>query len=136
MPGNLTFDELLRAQALEHVYLSPGADLAPAPHLTWHGPFLYATADEGVSRQLERARRAGELWLRNFDLRTACSLVLSHLREPWSFVFSRAQRPGQAQQIAGPMPVRLVLQVWQPTPCGSFAYAELDEVVRFGVRTP
>jgi hypothetical protein len=130
MSGSVNrFDLLLRRQALDHLYLSSEEPATlPAAHLTWHGPFLYALADEPLERQLERARRGGELWLRNFDLRTARELVISHRSEAATLVFSRAQRPGEKSGVAGPLPVRAVGAGGTPTPCGRFLYLELAEI--------
>ena len=101
----------IRGMSLSHLYmldrLPPGLDDVP-PHPLWQAPFAFASADEPLDQMVARVRRAGELWLANYDMHPYQELVIAHAVDPWFMAFQRELRPDEHHLAIGPLGARVM----------------------------
>jgi hypothetical protein len=107
----LTWDQKILGVSLDHLYmleqLPDSLDNLP-PHQRWQCPFVFATPDEPWERLQARARRAGDLWLGNYDFRPHEELIIAHVTLPWFVAFHRAVRPNKPHMVIGPFNLRVL----------------------------
>ena len=101
----MKWQDKVHALALDHLYMVDEAPAEIAPHLLWQAPFAIAACDESWP---ERVRRAGELWLVNYDMRPYNELVIAHVARPWFMAFQRAARPDEGHILVGPIEARVL----------------------------
>ena len=97
-------------QSLMHLYMleqMPASIDAP-PHPVWQAPFVFASPDEPIEQVAKRVRRAGELWLVNYDFELHQELVISHRDQPWFMAFQRGLEPDEQHMIIGPIARRVM----------------------------
>jgi hypothetical protein len=74
----------------------------------WQAPFVFARPDEPIERVAARVRRAGELWLVNYDFLPHQELVIAHRDQPWFMAFQRALEPDEQHMVIGPIARRVM----------------------------
>ncbi len=104
----MNYEEKLRRDALEHLYVADEVPAQLAPHLIWQSPLMLAKPGEPWECTEPRVRHAGELWIRNTDLRPYAQLVICHRERPWSILWQRAMSPGDRAVMVGPLPMQLL----------------------------
>jgi hypothetical protein len=109
----VTWLEALRTRSFAHLYMATPTTQALPRHRVWQSPFVLAPSDEPWEAIASRVRRAGELWLVNYDLRPTNELIIAHVSEPWFMAFQRAERPDEGHISIGPID-RRVLAAGEP----------------------
>lgn len=92
----------IRFSSLASLYLADSGK-PTRRHACWQSPFALGTAADRADRE-RRIKLAGELWLRNFDLRFSGQLWIFDDEAGTSWAFRRCRRPGGRHLKVGPMP--------------------------------
>lgn len=92
----------VRYRSLESWYLADGGKPSRR-HACWQSPFaLYAEAGDRADRE-RRIQLAGDIWLRNFDLRFYGQLWMFDDVAATTWVFRRCREPGGRHIRLGPI---------------------------------
>lgn len=108
-----TLSREVRERSLREWYLADdrGPDAGPPPrpsrpHLAWHSPFALPLPGAGsVAQRARRIRKAGDIWLRNHDLRFSGQLWLWDEGAGTTWAFRRCREPGGQHLRLGPLPL-------------------------------
>jgi hypothetical protein len=106
-----TLDERVAARALEEWYLAPDADADERParrHPCWQSPFALGRGEGERADRVRRILKAGDIWLKNYDLRFAGQLWISDHEAGTTWAFRRCRTPGGKHQVVGPLPLVVV----------------------------
>jgi hypothetical protein len=122
----VTWLEALRTRSFAHLYMAAPTTEPLPRHRVWQSPFVLASRDEPWDVLVSRVRRAGELWLVNYDLRPTNELIIAHASEPWFMAFQRAERPDEGHISIGPIE-RRVLAAGEPLFDLPLIYRESDQ---------
>lgn len=105
----VTWRAKVRLLSLEHLYMVDDLpETPPPPHPLWQAPLVFAPRDASVDELAPRVRRAGELWLTNYDVRLQHELVIAHVELPWFMAFQRGTRPDEGSLLIGPYAHRIL----------------------------
>lgn len=114
--------------ATQQLYMSDvPSDQSLPKHYIWQSPLLLPQDLSDFDELNRRIRKAGNLWLKNNDLRCFNQLIITHKPAWISYVFQRSQLPNQYPLTAGPIPRRLIRE-GTPLPPYPLIFQEVFEI--------